>query len=894
RGIVWGTGTNTTIMPEELPVQMAMDILNAFGFNFIQTQTYDYGWSKGYEEGYIEGYADSGIANPYDPSDGTEYGYGLKDGWYNGYNDGYWDQYYGYGMYSGYYYNYNQDAEQYDTYPAEFPSGYGYMPIFIPSDLDVGLQIDKAKDLANVALGQSHMIFLGGFNGLTEQLGVSLITNEKQIYASGNIDDAKFMFGKILDLGGMLFLDQLNYEFDDLGLGFEIANDSLEASGVFNLKWDDSGVLENLHYGMHIGMKADILNLMGVDIEFDLSSGEQSTLNANFYPDILPTQKYYPPSVTGNWAVNEGDIYDFTTSFDLNIELPQAFWDEINEGLWQSMNESYYWNNDETSLPIGEKASLDAENIFHTFITEVPNVINLRSKITDMLGIHEVQPQWEEQWVVDHYEWVNVGDVEHEYDFIAQYLLAKTPGEAEYQPLGQLFNDVYEGFYDAIGASFPPTYAAWVQDSLDTLLDDMLTSSQIPDTNVSVFDIVSYFVPTTLQIWGVSSNDTNVPEWAKLLGIVDDFFFELIGNGVATPSLFYVPTDFSFKDVYDSFIPWAELESGGEFTEDLLIEFLTNMSVDDYSVDDNEVFLRMDIDQGINDIFFQTTGLDDPLRDLISEIYSNTGVQFIDQTVFGKLLFNWRYDENGVLENLHLQIGAGIETYSEELSFSIELDISQGEFNGKNGQFIGEPLIHTYEHWMYPDLTHTLIIPAGAGNIIHIDSETYDVHFTLEVTAINGGTRIGTQIWGDDPSTSDMFMPGTGVFFAIDVEDSENIQMPLTLTVDLRDELLDLNTTLLEELFTVYSYDDTADEWVEESFPVSFDFDAGTVSITVNHLSAFAVGATPLPSTDDTATDDTATDDDTNPFDNIPGYSTGIFLIAAIGTLAFILKKRKR
>ncbi|MCF2139905.1 MAG: hypothetical protein K9W44_07615 [Candidatus Lokiarchaeota archaeon] len=902
RGIVWGTGTNITIQTEEFAQQMAIEIMTAFGFNFRQEKTYASGWSEGYEEGYIEGWANSSAENPYEPWSeyDSQYQNGLRDGWNSGYNDGYYDLYYGYGMYGPNYHNEYKDNPEYDTYLTDFPEGYGYSGLlFIPQDLDVGAELEKAKDLANIALGRSHMIFLGGFNGLVEQLGLTLITNEKQVYAAGDINDAKYMFGKIFDLGGMLFLDQLNDEFDSLGLGFSVANDSLDLSALFNLKWDSNGILDNYHLELHIGMSADVLNLMGGNIIFDMSRGEQTTLNANFDPNVLPTQKYYPPSVFGNWGVNEGDIYDFTTSFDMNIEMPQYFWDEVNDGLWEMMNESYYYDTN-MSLPVDE--TVDAENIFHTFMTEVPNVVNLQSKITDMLGIDEVQEQWEEQWMGDHNEWVYIGDVEHKYDFIAQYFLAKTPDENVYEPLGRLFNNIYEGFYDAVGASFPATYANWVQDHMDTMLDEML-AEKIPDTNVSVFDVVSYFVPTMLNIWGISSNDTNVPEWAKLLGIVDDFYFDLLDHGVATPSLFYVPTDFSFQNVYDSFMTWAESMSGGDFTEDLFIEFLTNMSVDDIYVNGKEIYLRWDIDNGINDIFFQTTGLDEVLRSWITQVYNDTGVQFLDTTVFGKLLFCWRYDDNGVLENFHLQMGVGIKTVTEELSYSVEFDISQGEFDGKDGQFLGEPLIHTYQHWMYPDLTHTLIVPPGAGNIIHIDSDTYDVHITLEVSAINGGTRISTQIWGDDPSTSDLFMSGTGVFFAIDVADPSNIELPLTITVDLRPELLALNESVLQELFTVYSYDEVADDWVEENFPVTFDMVAGTVQIEVSHLSAFAFGAkvsngtTDDTATDDTATDDTATDDtatdDTNPFENIPGYSTGIFLIAAVATMAFVLKKRR-
>ncbi|MHA1611771.1 MAG: hypothetical protein ACTSYU_06945 [Promethearchaeota archaeon] len=885
RGIIWGTGTNITIETEEFAQDIAFEVLNAFGFNMEQRPTYDSGWSNGYEEGYIEGYSDTGVPNPYDGwSDYTSYESGLRDGWYNGRDDGYWDQYYSYSMYGPYYNNYNQDAPEYYQDPAEFPSGYGYFPGFIPSDLDVGAELEKLKDVANIELGRSHLIFLGGFNGIVEQMGLDFITNEKQIYIAGNLEDPQFMFGKVLDLGSMLFIDQLNELILNESLGFVIDNESMEADGVINLQWDSNGVLLNYHVGLHIGMIYDVTNTLGINLVFDLSRGANTVLNAEF-PDVLPTQKYYPPSVNGNWGIDEGDVYDFTTSIDMNIELPDYFWAELNDLMWEQMNDSYYWMTDGLSLPVGE--TVDMENIFHTFITEIPNVINFQSKITDMLGIDETQELWEDVWVVDHYEWTYVGDVEHQYDFIAQYLLAKTPAETVYEPVGRLILDMYDGFYAAVGNSFPETYANYIQGEMDGLLNDIL-SDVVPGTDVSVFDIVSYFVPTTLQVWGVSSNDTFSPEWAKMLGIADEFFFDLMQEATAMPSFLYIPTDFSFQSVYDEFLPWAEIESSGSFTEDQLIEYMTDLSMDDYYVSDNEIYLRWDIDDGMDDIFFSTTGLDADIPTLISDIYLDTGVLFDDNTISGKLLFNWRYDDFGVLENFHIQFGAGMQTTEdEELSFSIELDISRGEFAGKNGQFLGEPLIHTYDHWMYPSLTHTLIIPTGTGNIINIDSETYDVHMSLEVSAIDGA-RISTQIWGSDPSQSDMFMSGTGVFFAIDVDEQSNIQLPLTLTIDLRPELLALDESVLEELFTIYSYDDVTNDWVEEDFAITFDSAAGTVEIVVDHLSAFAIGAMKV---DDTSTDDD--DDDGGVFDGIPGYGAG-FLILAVGATVVAIISRKR
>lgn len=867
RAFAWATGQNTSILADDIVQNMLFDVLGNFGFNFQEERTYDYGWSQGYEEGYDAGYNLDPWDNPYEGDWPYGYQYGLEQGWYAGIQAGNND--YNYDDYHGVYYNnYYSGANEFEENSnlKAAPSGVFQSPFFIPSDLDVGAQIETVKDAVNIQLARSKAAYLvGGFNGIVDQLGMEVITDEKQVYVSANLDDPKWMFGEILNLGGMIGIDKLNEQIANItALTFALDNETLAADGVFNIQWDNNGVLQNFHLEAGIGVNYLPTSILGVNLFLDISQGEYTALNAQF-DTTTPTQKQYPTSLNGVWGVDEGDETDFTTAIDFNVELPQSMWDVLDDELWKGMNETYFdWTN--TSLPIAEEAN--AELIFETLMAEIPNVINFKSKVTDMLGIDE-----------------NNGTDSHQYDFLFQQMTAKTPAETEYQPLGMLFNDIYDGFFEAVDASFPESFADELTLRLDGELDLLIENNLIEGTDISVVDILQQFVPTTIHMWGISGTGPNIlPDFAQEMGIVDDFYFELVSDATALPSILYTPTDFSFQNVYNELMPWLTL-SDPTFTEAKFYEFMTNMSVDDFFMTDDQMYMRAEM-KTLDDPFFINNGLKDGVKEMMDELGDDFGEQFIYDSVWGQIVFNWEYDGNGFLKNLHLHGGVGMETNGgEEMSLSFEIDVSQGEYNGKNGQFPGEPLIEGYDHWLYPDMVYTVILPQGTGNVVNVDSTAEDVHMSLTFSTTQQ-VRLSTQIWGDDPSTSDLFMEGTGVYFAIDADNEDAIDFPMTLTVDLRPELLALGGNLTE-LFQIYTWDETENDWViEDGFTITINNVTSQVIIEITHLSAFAIGAK-VGSGTDTGTGGV--------FDGIPGYGSVFMIVAMLGAVSFLIfRKRKQ
>lgn len=717
-GLAYGTDQDSEVVVEDYMQYLAYDFLGAFGVLFERPRTYEFGWSQGYEDGYEAGWnaASAGDpwdswTNPYEGEWGWGYEYGLESGWQSGVINGYNGYIYDNTTYYGdYYNNWHEGAEefQHNSQPTEMPENYGSIcPFLIPTGLDVGAEMEKMKDVSNLALGKSGALFFtGGFNGILEQTGIEFITNEKALYISGNLEDPKWMLGKIIDVGGMVFLDQVNMQLDMMGYPFALENDSLTASGIFNLAWDTNGVLSNYHLEYHVGVKYDVTNTMGVDMVFDLSKGEYTLINHEF---IKPTQKDYPPVLNGNWGVTEGDINKFTYSYDGDIDLPQSMWDNISDELWIEMNDSYYYDfTDHESLPTDEL--VDAHKIFDTFMNNLPKIINLESKITDMLSWDWTDEIWENVYNYSSYswEWQYVEDVHSQYDFLIHYLLGKTTNETEYQPLGFLIQDLLDSLALTIGTSFPETYGNAILTELDDVVSEFLLESYLPGTTISVLEILAEFVPSFVHLWGIYSNATTnmLPDVLKDMGIVDEMWFSIVFDndnpGFISPPLLYTPTDFSFEDVYTDFFGWDEVP----FTEAEFLDFITNnLSIDEFLHSTHELKVHWSI-SGTDDPFFTSQDAQSDVEEWLDELGSEFGEQFIYDSLYGEMIWHWRYGTDGVLDNFHIHFGAGVKTANNEwFEFQVESDISGGEYTDKNHDFTGTPLDIGHEQAVPPPET---------------------------------------------------------------------------------------------------------------------------------------------------------------------------------------------
>lgn len=151
-----------------------------------------------------------------------------------------------------------------------------------------------------------------------------------------------------------------------------------------------------------------------------------------------------------------------------------------------------------------------------------------------------------------------------------------------------------------------------------------------------------------------------------------------------------------------------------------------------------------------------------------------------------------------------------------------------------------------------------------------------------------GSCVVTTGYWPTNPVANSN--PGflgneTAVFFQIESSDDSKIQFPIKVTMNFNMSSLNLNTTgktpaeinaLAAAAIGVRTY--TGSGWKPEEFPVVVDYQAGTVTITVTHLSVFALGVS-----------DTAYQ-----YLDIPGFSTGLMLVAMLGAVAVLVKKKRR
>jgi hypothetical protein len=473
----------------------------------------------------------------------------------------------------------------------------------------------------------------------------------------------------------MVAIDGLNELFgpSDLNLAFTIDNSSLEADGVFNLAFDNNGIMQNFHYEVNLGMNYDLLpNSMDGFLAFDISEGSHPEIG-EYFAGTVPTAVNYPTSVNGNWGIDEWDSHLFTMGIEIGVDAPAAIWTALGAQM-QTLVEDLYHDWTGTDLPAG--STVNAQQVVNTILGSIPNIIQLESTVTDMLGIDE-----------------DDGTNSHQYDFYVHRLLAKLPDESSYGPIGMLINDYYEDVLDGVeGSGLPTAFVDELRNQLEFNIADLLDETTIEGTSVSALEIIQQFVPSTLHMYGIgASGPDSFPSFAHNIGIVDELFPELVSQGIALPWTYYVPTDFSFGDAYDGAISYLEAQGTG-FTEAEFDELLDNYSVDDWTFEGKSAEIEWEVN-GINDIFFTTTGIATNVEDMLDGIEDDFGnvFNFDTSTIWAHMTFHWKYYESGILEDFHIQVGLSVETDDgEALEFKAVFDISEGEHETANTKFTGD------------------------------------------------------------------------------------------------------------------------------------------------------------------------------------------------------------
>ncbi|MHA1734403.1 MAG: hypothetical protein ACTSU5_20885 [Promethearchaeota archaeon] len=176
------------------------------------------------------------------------------------------------------------------------------------------------------------------------------------------------------------------------------------------------------------------------------------------------------------------------------------------------------------------------------------------------------------------------------------------------------------------------------------------------------------------------------------------------------------------------------------------------------------------------------------------------------------------------------------------------------------------------------DVVEEWSVPAGtifSGNVsISGITLTVDLEVTSEVNVTFG-------IWKEKPVDPEPgFKSGTGaIYFLVEVSNASAIKGNITVTVDLPTGIdTSLPADEIAALLQIVTL--SGSEWkAETGWSISVDKTAGTATITLQHLSVFALGVK------DEASDLSL---------DIPGFSTLAVLFSALGAAAMLVRKRVR
>ncbi|UYP47486.1 hypothetical protein NEF87_003771 [Candidatus Lokiarchaeum ossiferum] len=750
---------------------------------------------------------------------------------------------------------------------AFFDGGDGF-PIFVQKDVDLGKIVDEMKDEINLILLQSHLLYLGGVNGLLEEIGLDLIVSEKEAYMAWNTNSPKDIFGALLDAGKIVGIDFLNTKINETrDWDLQLLDDSFYAGFKAGIKWNSDGILENMHFEVEAGVDTVSVEVFGVKLVVDVSEGARSTLNGKYTGKPSNPTKY-APNVDEDWGVTEGSKTEFTSGYDFNLEMPQAVWDLIDEEVTKLIN-----NTDAFNLTAGQE--FDSEMFYDSIISNIPRVMNIESYITDMFSADYKDTE------------DNNGtseEVNANFDVLVSQFRSKLPGESSYRPPLTMIEDIYNGIVGSLANGLPAPVADNVTAMLEEFEEGLLNQTDLGGGyDLNLLDIASQIVPSIPYYWGTSANSSQIPTFLNEFGVYSESWADILGY--ALPSTLYIPKDTNLADAYQGFYDFMVAE--GELNAGELEEFFLNMSVDRFEVYEKMAYLEWEV-EGMDDIFWNTTGIPIDGLNYLCDMFNQTfGVELDNESIYLTMIATLRYDDNGILDNMHYQIGYEMTTNtSEKLSFEYENDISQGAWKKINERFYGEPLIEIYDHWVDPDDQFTLNFGAGVNQELIIESEEYDTSVKIGYDAISAGT-LSIQVWTKNPSDGTVNFTGEAIYFAVDVSSGNALTLPITIEVELPADVLALTDDEILQYFQIYTLDESTDEWVFDNFTKSIERSTGTLIIEIDHLSVFAAGYVAPP-----ADEGNGDGEDEGGF-KIPGYTPLFVVFASLGAITLIIKKRK-
>jgi hypothetical protein len=230
--------------------------------------------------------------------------------------------------------------------------------------------------------------------------------------------------------------------------------------------------------------------------------------------------------------------------------------------------------------------------------------------------------------------------------------------------------------------------------------------------------------------------------------------------------------------------------------------------------------------------------------------------------------------------------GVSLPNIQETVKFHAEAQIVRQGVTEPNCSSLYGPDVEKKEGLKEPDPDDVMVFSLPNGECVErVLWGGMGVEMRIEVcddgdTA--GGSNVTLTYWPDNPSEggkSPGFPDDEGIYFAIDVEGG--VELPLNLTVDLPGSLppslVGAAASEIAAALKIVVWNDAIDNWEDVTdFPVTYNSTANTITISITHLSVFAVGF------------------DEQALMMIPSYSPAILVVALFGAVAVILFRMKR
>ncbi len=401
--------------------------------------------------------------------------------------------------------------------------------------------------------------------------------------------------------------------------------------------------------------------------------------------------------VSESWGVAVDDSVEFTVGYDFEAILPDSVWDVLNDGLMESLNSTN--STFDGNIPAGQLFNLSG--LISEFQTEIPDLLNLRMNISSM----------DER--TDHHD-----STEIYVDAINASLEAKVAGDDTYQALDLFLNEYLTNISDWLTTS--DSFPDYVGENISAEIDEILPAPSAMFANAPVGE------------WATGSNNPDVPDFFYKLGMFPD---EEGGPRYGFPRVFFVPTDFDLTDILGELLSADVLSRMGSseeeesptapgevstisvlspimFGADMLLDlildhYLQELGIIEFEVREKELYVEFDL-SSVNGLVSTFLGLNEfgmylydqlgdfiPLEgspiDMFFGLLENNSI-FLDidpTSIDATAILAIRWDENGILDNFHVEasLGATNTTGGEPISLSFEIDISQGEWDVLSHEF---------------------------------------------------------------------------------------------------------------------------------------------------------------------------------------------------------------